>query len=63
VLFFFYKVQDLRFDLNRAQWADQAGFMEYSIQWGRALLQKRHKPANLATQKWRLILPPCFKFD
>jgi hypothetical protein len=62
VQFFYGRISHLTFNSARALWHDYSSILDYSTPKGRALLYTRHPVENLATKKWKLILPTRFQF-
>jgi hypothetical protein len=62
ICFFYGKISHLTFDLARATWLDYSSILDYSTPKGRALLCTCRPVEDLATKKWKLILPARFQF-
>jgi hypothetical protein len=60
VQFFYGPICKLRLDPTRVVWPDHLALLEYLTQKGRMLLRWRHQLLDLATKKWKFILPNNF---
>ena len=63
ILFYYGKVRDLDWDLERLQWVDGVPLMEFTSKIGRKMLFKLHSAPSVVATKWFWVLSPTYRLQ